>query len=134
MKKLFLVVAVLCVLGFIATFPLQSNFHGKAKLIQRVEKSAGSDLFGDEGTPIGEPTELIIEDPKAFIGNADEKGVYKVDEGYLKANNIYPRQLKTIDFFATCFKVGFAIAAVVAGLIGLKLRAKGKPVETNSLG
>jgi uncharacterized membrane protein YciS (DUF1049 family) len=124
MKKLFLAVAILCVLGFIATFPIQSNFHGKAKLIQRIEKSAGSELFGDEGTPIGDPMMLIVEDPKAFVGEPDAKGVYKVDESYLKQNNIYPTQLKSIDFFAQCFKIGFAVAALVSGFIYYRLGLK----------
>jgi len=123
MKKLFLAIAVLCLLGFIATFPVQSSFRGKAKLIQRVEKSAGSDLFGDEGTPIGEPTEYVIEDPKAFIGEP-ANGVYKVDESYLKQNDPHPLQLKTVDFFASSFRIGFGIAGVVAGLVGWRMRRR----------
>ncbi len=126
MKRAFLILAVLSVLGFVATFPFQSVYAGKAKMIQRIERSASADMFGDEGTPIGQPTMLIIEDPKAFIGGPDEKGVYKVDEGYLKANSIYPRQLKTIDFVASMARIGFGIAAVVLGLLSWQLKAKSK--------
>lgn len=134
MKKFLLVLSVISLLGFVATFPIQSSYHGKAKLIQRIEKSSSADLFGDEGTPIGEPTELIIEDPKAFIGGPDPKGVYQVDEGYLKAHDIYPRQLKTIDFFAGACRVGFALAAVVGGLLTYFIgrRSKTSPSEPKS--
>ncbi|MBS1700888.1 MAG: hypothetical protein JST12_04445 [Armatimonadetes bacterium] len=124
MKKFFFAIAILCALGFLATFAVQSSYHGKAKLIQRIEKSASADLFGDAGTPIGEPAEYVIEDPKAFIGGPDDKGVYQVDEGYLKAHQIYPTQLKTIDFFTGAFRVGFGMAGVIAALIAWRMKPK----------
>lgn len=124
MKKLFLVLAILSLIGFIATFPVQSSYQGKAKLIQRIEKSASADMFGDEGTPIGQPTEYIIDDPKAFLGGPDDKGIYKVDEGYLKQNNPHPLQLKSVDFLANIFRIGFGIAAVLAGLITWRIPKK----------
>ncbi len=126
MKKLFFVICVVGILGFVATFPLQSSYHDKAKLIQRIEKSSSADLFGDEGTPIGEPTELIIEDPKAFIGGPDAKGVYQVDEGYLKAHEIYPRQLKTIDFVVGILRIAFGAAAGFGGLLAYLIGRKSK--------
>lgn len=124
MKKLFLALAALSIVGILATFPIHSSVRSKAKLIQRIEKSASADMFGDEGTPIGEPTEYIIDDQKAFLGGPDDKGVYKVDEGYLKQNNPHPLQAKTVDFFASAFRIGFAMAALLTGIIGWRIRPR----------
>ncbi len=120
LKKLCLVLAVASLVVGIATFPAYGSFKSKAKLIQRVEKSQSDSLFGETGTPIGEPQELIIEDPKAFIGEPKD-GVYQVDEGYLKANNIYPRQLKTVDFLLSNIRLGAFVAAMFFVVIGLWL-------------
>jgi len=124
MKKLFLALAVLCVLGLIASFPVQSSYRGKAKMIQRIEKSDSSELFGDEGTPIGAPTLMIINDEKAFIGQPDDSSLYKVDEAYLTKNQIHPLQLKTVDFLASNSRVGFGIAGLIFGFIGWRMKRR----------
>ena len=124
MKKLFLTVAIFSVLGFIATYPLQSRYHVKAKLIQRIQKTASGEMFGDDGTPIGAPTVEIIEDEKAFVGAPEAKGNYKVDENYLTEHKIHPLQIKTVDFFASCARIGFVIAGTVGGLFAWRLKQK----------
>ena len=122
-KKLCLLVAVLSAIVLIATVPAYNSFAGKAKMIQRVQKSSSDALFGEEGTPVGEPTLTIIEDPKAFIGEPVD-GVHKVDQGYLDQNKIYPTQLKTVQFWIESIRLG----AGVAGLLGVVLgRWKRKP-------
>lgn len=124
MKKISLVLAILSLLVLVATFPIHSNFASKAKLIQRIEKSSSADMFGDEGTPIGEPTQYVIDDPKAFIGEP-KNGVYQVDEGYLKQNNPHPLQLKTVDFFSSITQAVSGIAVVIFGLLAWRLKPKG---------
>ena len=124
MKRIFLILSVLSILGLIATFPIKSSFHSKARLIQRVQKTASGDLFGDEGTPIGAPTLSIIEDEKAYSEPADATGLYKVDEGYLTEHKIHPLQLKTVDFLVASFQIGFAGAGLLFGLISWRLKSK----------
>lgn len=130
MKKLFLAFAILSAFGFLATFPVQSRYQSKAKMIQRIQKSASTDLFGDEGIPIGAPMMTIIEDEKAYIGGADAAGKYKVDESYLTAHNIHPLQLKTVEFFVSSSRIGFGIAAALCGLFGWRL--KRKPIASDA--
>ncbi len=77
-----------------------NTYPGKAKLIQRIEKNEGADLFGETGTPIGSPQQYIIEDPKAFTGKKTTDGAEEVDEKYLRDNKIYPLQLQTVRFIA----------------------------------
>ena len=101
-----LVTGVLVLLG---SFPVRAHYAGQAQLIQRVETSDADDLFGGEGTPIGTPQRMIITDPKAFLEGETPEGARRVCENYLKANEIYPLQLKTVD-------VGVRVARLVAGM------------------
>lgn len=117
-KKLCLLVALLSVIVLIATIPAYNSFAGKAKMIQRIQKSAGDSLFGEEGTPVGEATMTIIEDPKAFIGDP-VNGVYKVDQGYLDQNEIYPTQLKTVQFWIESIRLGAGVAGLLGVVLGL---------------
>ena len=101
-----LVTGVLVLLG---SFPVRAHYAGQAQLIQRVETSDADDLFGGEGTPIGTPQRMIITDPKAFLEGETPEGARRVSENYLKANEIYPLQLQTVDF-------GVSVARLVAGM------------------
>ena len=124
MTKLGKIARVLTVLAgvvFVATFAVDSYFGGKAQLIQRVEKSDSSDLFGDSGTPIGSPAMLIIEDPKAFLPE-EKDGAKQVDEKYLKDHKIYPLQLKTIQMFTGYSRIASAGFGVLLALVWWKGR------------
>ena len=109
--------AVLAIVLFAATFPIRDSFAGKAKLIQRVEKPAGDNLFGDSGNAIGSPQMLIIDDPKAFFGEPKPGEPLTVDEGYLKEHNIYPLQLKTVNFFVDYSRIGCVFTLILSGII-----------------
>jgi hypothetical protein len=117
-KKLCLIVAVLSAVVLIATVPAYNSFAGKAKMIQRVQRNSSDALFGDEGTPVGEPTLTIIEDPKAFIGEPTD-GVHKVDQGYLDQKKIYPTQLKTVQFWIESIRLGAGVAGLLGVVLGL---------------
>lgn len=118
------ILAVLALVSIIVTFPVEGSFASKAKLIQRVEKNEGASLFGDEGTKIGSPQQMIIEDPKAFIGEPDAEGVYQVDDKYLKDNNIPPLQLKTVSFVLSMARMGLGVAALIFGVAAFFLFKK----------
>lgn len=113
-RKVLLVGLFLGVLTIVASAVLEKDYRSKAKMIQRVEKSSSGELFGDEPTPIGSPSLLIVEDPKAFAGEP-VNGIYKVDEGYLKSKNIYPRQMKTVEFVLGNVRIGAFIGALICG-------------------
>ena len=98
-------------------------------MIQRVQSIPGNEMFGDDGTPIGKPMLLIIEDQQAFKGTADDTGTYFVDENYLTEHKIHPLQLKTVEFIASICQFAFAMSALILGFIGWRLKSKTKVVD-----
>lgn len=105
-------------IAVIGSFVVANSFESRAKLIQRVERNEGAELFGEAGTAIGSPQKLIIDDPKAFTGDKTPEGAEIVDEGYLKANNLYPLQLQTVTYAAEMTRYG-GIAAIALGGLAL---------------
>ena len=101
---------------FIATFPIRSNFAGRAKLAQRIEQSNADSLFDSKGAALGEPQLYIVNDTKAYLEGKGDQGQLLLNENYLKQNNIYPLQLQSVDFFAVATRIGSSIAFVVFGL------------------
>lgn len=118
------IVAIAGALLAIATIPIESSFSSRAKLVQRMRIDDASALFGDEGTPVGSPQKLIIDDAKAFTGKKAEGGAEIVDEGYLEKNKIYPLQLQTVSYVAGLARLGGGTAFLLAGLIGLWARGR----------
>lgn len=110
-----------------------SSAKSKAVLAQRVEadKTAGA-LFGDSDQDayrnLGSPQEFIIDDPKAFLAKPGPDGVKRLDDGYLQAHNIYPTQLKTIEFEGELAQDG-AIAALLLGIACILVSARAKTSE-----
>ena len=137
-QRTFMVLGVILVLGAGITKVGESFFVGsarsKAVLAQRVEadKTAGA-LFGDSDPdayrPLGSPQKFVIDDPKAFLTKDGPDGVKRLDDGYLKSHNIYPTQLKTIEFTGELVEDGAAVAFVV-GIITILVcvRARNKGV------
>lgn len=116
--------AVCALLGLVATFPLESSFASRAKKVQRVQIDAASSLFDEAGVPIGTPQEMIIDDPKAFLGKKDESGAELVSENYLQEKGIYPLQLQTVRFLMGNARIGLGIGAVAFAVAGLLLVRK----------
>lgn len=115
-RKVLLIGLLLGIITVVATAIVERDYRGKAKMIQRVEKSASGELFGDGSNPIGSPALLIVEDQGAFVGEPKD-GVYQVDEGYLKAKNIYPRQLKTVEFVLGNIRIVAFLGSLLCGVI-----------------
>jgi len=112
------VIGAALLVALIATFPLREQAAAKAQNIQLVQKQDGSDIFGDtEYTKLGSPQMIIIDDPKAFL-DKEEDGAKWVDDAYLKANKIYPVQLKSVDATLTIARYAF-------GFFGLDLLVLG---------
>lgn len=120
------VLALLCVLALLLTL-LTGWWYGRgAQLVQLVTPSsaAASSLFGDSGpgTLIGSPQQMVIRDPGAFLEGSTAEGARYVSDTYLKAQNIYPLQLKTVRFVEMAVAAGFAVALLIFG--GLWLLAR----------
>lgn len=116
--------AVLALMALIASFPLRSNFAGRAKLALRIERNNADSLFGSAGTPLGEPQQYIVDDPKAYMEGKSEEGALLLDENYLKENGIYPLQLQTVDYVAATVRIASGVAFVVFGIGSLWLGAR----------
>ncbi len=124
-KILSIIVLAVSIFVYAGTLFTLNTYAGRAKLIQRVEKNSGADLFGESGTPIGSPQRYIIDDPKAFTGKKTADGAEEVDEKYLRDNKIYPLQLQTIRFVAkqTQLIAGGLFLVSLAGYFWSRFRA-----------
>ncbi len=116
-RKLFhrfaVAIAVLSAIVLIATFPIESSYASRSRLVQRIKPSAESELFGDAGEKIGSPQELIVDDPSVFLTEPTPEGVAQVDENKLLEKKIYPLQLQTVRFVAGMTRMGAGVALVV---------------------
>lgn len=124
LAKLSLIAAVLALALAAATFPVEASYASRAQLMQRMQKSAGDDLFGDQGTPIGSPQKFIVDDPKAILKEKGENGITLLDENYLVKNSIHPLQMQTVSYVAGLVRMGGGVAGVLLLLVTLALRAK----------
>lgn len=122
-------------IGIPISYLVETNYSGRAKLIQRIESNPGADLFGDAGTPIGSPQKLIIDDPKAFVGEKSADGAELVDEAYLKEHSIYPLQLQTVSYVTRISRWAALAALIIGALVWLfagsriKRRATSRQLE-----
>ena len=106
-----------------ASVVVENDYRGRAQLVQRVQRDAGAELFGDAGTPLGSPQKLIIDDPKAYVEGEGESGARLVDDKYLTDHKIYPLQLKSIEYMASMTRLGTGAAALLAlGLLWARKR------------
>jgi hypothetical protein len=100
------------------------NFVVRQKWGRSSQKPPPTIYSAEGGTPIGAPTEYVISDPKAW-GPPDEKGIATIDDAYLKANNIYPTQLKTLVFKSNIAKIaGLGLDFLGTVLLILSVRRK----------
>jgi hypothetical protein len=96
---------VTAILVTISSFAIALYISRDAQLVQLVQpdEAGVTSLFADSsgvpGTAIGSPQTMIISDPKAFLDGSGSNGEKYVNDAYLKANNIYPLQVKTVNFF-----------------------------------
>ncbi|SMB97162.1 hypothetical protein [Deinococcus hopiensis] len=115
--------ALLCLLALLATLLVGWWFGRGAQLVQLVAPVSvtSNTLFGNSGpgTLIGSPQQMVIHDPGAFLEGRTAEGARYVSDTYLKAQNIYPLQLKTVRFVQVAVAVGFIVALLVFGSLWL---------------
>lgn len=68
---------------------------------------------------------MIIDDPKAFIGQKDASGADLVSENYLKEKSIYPLQLQTVKFVLSNVRLasGVSLGVSLVGIWFIRRRA-----------
>lgn len=99
-------------------------YSGKAELIQRVDYSEENEvLLGEPGPMIGSPQKMIIEDRKAFLKTRGPGEALQVDDNYLRENNIYPLQLKTVEYITGIVRNASIVIFALCG-VGLILARK----------
>ncbi len=122
--------AALCVVGIIALPSIHESYRSRAVLTQRVQiDTAGAALFGDGTTPIGTPQLMIIDDPSAVLPGKSASGIRQVDDAYLQKHNIYPLQLKTVDYAVHWARRLFAAAFVLCAVAVFMARPRRTDVE-----
>lgn len=110
-----IVLVVASLVALVASFVAERSYASQAKLVQRVlVDQAAFELFGETGTPIGEPELMIITDSKAFLGKKTDEGAEIVSEQYLKDHNVYPLQLKTVRYVAGLIRIASLVVLVLA--------------------
>lgn len=106
---------VLGMIGLLGSIIVPKTLASKAQLTQRMTPydSDTASLTGEIGIPVGEPQLMIIDDPAAFLKGAGPDGAKLANDDYLKANNIYPLQAKTIYFVGGLVRNGTAMATIL---------------------
>ncbi len=116
LKALSLLIALSCLLGFIAAFVVEGQLAARAKLYQRIEITEEAQLFGEKGTMIGTPQLMIIDDKSAEAGPGPD-GSTLLNEQVLKEKGIYPLQLRSVREVAGLGKIALT-AGFLIGLAG----------------
>ncbi len=100
-KTVFLVLTILAALLAIGSVVASSILTSNAVFAQRAEKSDAAELFGDstQQVLIGSPQKFLALDPKVFLEGTGDQGAKLLNDVYLRENNIYPIQVKTVEFF-----------------------------------
>jgi hypothetical protein len=94
-----------------------------ATVAQRILPDPNAALFGDGlGAPIGSPLEYAVSDPAAFLPGRGAAGERLLNEAYLREHGIYPLQVKTVWFVQRTVAVGAGVAALLLGVVWLRVR------------
>jgi hypothetical protein len=118
--KILLALSFVGLVGRVATQVIATNMVAKAEMIQRI-KPADKEiaaLTGEAGEPIGPPVRMIIQDEKAFLPGKGPSGEKLVNDDYLTKNNVYPLQVKTVEFVSGLVGYGFLGLFAVALIVG----------------
>jgi hypothetical protein len=100
-KTVFLGLAILAGVVGLGSVLTSSLLTRGAVYAQLALKNEAAELFGDSSpkTLIGSPQNFLALAPQAFFEGTGENGAKLLNDSYLKENNIYPIQVKTVEFF-----------------------------------
>ncbi len=117
--KVFFCIALLGLIGRVATLVVAQTKLSRAELTQRIrpyDKDTEA-LTGEPGDALGPSEKLIIDDPKAILPLKGKEGQRLVNEEYLTKNGIYPLQAKTVEYVSGLVGYGF-LGVFLVGLVG----------------
>lgn len=132
LKFLAVLAAFAGVVGLLGSAIVQQVLRSRSQLVQRItpyDKDTAA-LTGEPGDLIGEPQLMVIEDQAAFLPGASEKGTRLADDNYLKSHNVYPLQMKTVDFVGGIVRL--ASAGLTLGGLALLLFVKRRAIRRES--
>ncbi len=111
-KKVFLGLAITAVVFIVGSLVATSLLTRNAVFAQRAEKLEAAELFGDtqQRVLIGSPQTFLPLDAKAFLDGTGDNGAKLLNDSYLREKNIYPVQVKTVEFFRN--------AIILASILG----------------
>lgn len=111
-KTVFLGLAIVAMVLVIGSLIVSGVLTSNAVFAQRAEKLEAAELFGDtqQRVLIGSPQNFLALDAKAFMEGTGDQGAKLLNDTYLRENNIYPIQVKTVEFFRN--------ATVLASILG----------------
>ncbi len=120
-RQWFAALSVLALSALVLTLGATTYLLSQGQMVQLVvpEAASANALFGGNGpgTLIGSPQNIIIRDSGAFLEGAAADGSRYVSDPYLKAQGLYPLQVKTVQFIGTIVSLAALTAAVVFGLL-----------------
>ena len=126
--------AILAAVVLVVTLLASVWLGSRAEPVQRVvpHDEATAALLGEVGTPVGRVDRYIILNEGAFLGETGDAGAQLVSETFLKENDVYPLQLKTVTFLRNLVAAASLAAFLLLGGLWLWLRRRGEPAPANA--
>jgi hypothetical protein len=124
-KTVFLGLALMAGVVGLGSVLTSSLLTRNAVYAQLALKNEAAELFGDNSqkTLIGSPQVFLALAPQAFFEGTGENGAKLLNDSYLKQNNIYPIQVKTVEFVRNVIVLVCAVGgALMLGLWQLARR------------
>ncbi|MFN3267154.1 MAG: hypothetical protein ACK41E_10000 [Deinococcales bacterium] len=100
-KTVFLALAILAAVVGLGSLLVSSILTRGAVFAQLAQENEAAELFGDTSQKIliGSPQNFLALAPEAFFEGKGDQDARLINSDYLRENNIYPIQVKTVEFF-----------------------------------
>ena len=127
-KTVFLALAIAAGVVGVGSLLTSSLLTRNAVFAQLAIKQEAAELFGDGAREvlIGNPQTFLALDARAFLDGTGENGAKLINDTYLRENNIYPIQVKTVEFLRNLI----VLVCLVGGALMLVLwRVASRPSQ-----
>jgi hypothetical protein len=127
-KTVFLVLAIAAAVVGVGSLLTSVVLTRNAVFAQLAIKQEAAELFGDGAKEvlIGNPQNFLALDPNAYLEGTGENGAKLINDTYLRENNIYPIQVKTVEFLRNLIGL---ICLVGGGLMLFLWRFASRPTQ-----
>lgn len=118
-KTIFLGLAILAAVVGLSSLLVSSMLTRGAVFAQLAQENEAAELFGDasQRTLIGSPQTFLPLAPQAFFEGTGDEGARLLNDSYLRQNNIYPIQVKTVEFLRNLTVLVCAVGGVLMLLL-----------------